>query len=521
MEGGYTNTFVLCVIMCVFAGSFQYGYNISGVNGPAEDIKARLYPKDCDVIAYINSTHDIVVNNANCTADLDLDEKEYVCRCDLETEDAALKEQDAKFAFAVSSFTIGGIVGSFSTGFLVSQLGRKKTQMLNCVVSIIAAVFYYLSYHFANSIMFIVARVLIGGVAGLATGVCPMYTVEISPINIRGSVGVVSQLFITIGLLTAQIISFPQIMGKPHLWGWFLSMTGLPAVLFLILSPKILESPRYTLLEKHDENQAELDLQKLRKGNVKDEFENLKNDQMEVPTDVKSKTVFELFTDKSVRWQIIIIIVCQMGQQLCGINAVFFYTNKIFKAAGFDQKTSTMISSLVGIENVLMTFVSMAVIEKLGRKSLQVYGYIIVTFFCVALTVCIQFLDASPVMPYLCVACVLGYIVGFAIGPAPVPWIWNSELFNQQWRGPAGSVACALNWTCTFLVGLFFPPLQNLMGAYVFIIFAGVSIFVLVFLIKFAPETKGKTFAEIEAEFNVLNGITPDEEAVQMKKEDS
>ena len=95
-------------------------------------------------------------------------------------------------------------------------------------------------------------------------------------------------------------------------------MIGLPAVLFLILSPKILESPRYTLLEKHDENQAELDLQKLRKGNVKDEFENLKNDQMEVPTDVKSKTVFELFTDKSVRWQIIIIIVCQMGQQLCG-----------------------------------------------------------------------------------------------------------------------------------------------------------------------------------------------------------
>ena len=162
----------------------------------------------------------------------------------------------------------------------------------------------------------------------------------------------------------------------------------------MILSPKIVESPRYTL-EKNDEVKAESDLQKLRKGNVKDEFEILKNDQADAPSDVKSKTVFELFTDKSVRWQIIIIIVCQMGQQLCGkiynwlkywlmlflgINAVFFYTNKIFKAAGFDQKTATMISALVGIENVLMTFVSMAVIEKLGRKSLQIYGYAIVTF---------------------------------------------------------------------------------------------------------------------------------------------
>ena len=81
------------------------------------------------------------------------------------------------------------------------------------------------------------------------------------------------------------------------------------------------------------------------------------------------------------------------------------------------------------------------------------------------------------------------------------------------------AVSCALNWTSTFLVGKFFPPLQNAMGAYVFIIFAGVAAFVTVFLIKFAPETKGKSFEEIEAEFEKMNGVK-NEEATPMKSDE-
>ena len=101
-------------------------------------------------------------------------------------------------------------------------------------------------------------------------------------------------------------------------------------------------------------------------------------------------TVIQLFTDidqsdKTVRWQI--IIVSQMGEQLCGIKAVFFYTNKIFAAAGFSNETSTMISALVGLENVIMTFVSMALVDKMDRKSLQVYGFIIIIFLLVTSTI--------------------------------------------------------------------------------------------------------------------------------------
>ena len=98
-----------------------------------------------------------------------------------------------------------------------------------------------------------------------------MYAIEIANQNLRGVVGVLCQLFITIGILSAQIIAFPQIMGKPELWGWLMSLTAVPAILWLILSPLLVETPRYTLIEKHMEDQARKDLVKLRGTDVIDE----------------------------------------------------------------------------------------------------------------------------------------------------------------------------------------------------------------------------------------------------------
>lgn len=506
-ETKYTGTFVLSILMCVFAGSFQYGYNISGMNGTARFIKERVYPKNCDKHVYENATStEILAQTCEGSSD-----NSTVCRCDVIEDEAATIGQETAFAFAVSVFTVGGIIGSFSTGFLVTKFGRKKTQMINMFLSISAAVCYYLSYQLANSYMLILARIIIGAFAGLATGVCPLYALELSPASIRGAVGVLPQLFITIGLLSAQLIAFPQVMGKPELWGIFFALTGVPAVLWLICSPKMVETPRFTLLERGDRDTAERDLKKIRGSDVKEELDEMEASKSDQSDNVEQMSVLELFTNKSVRWQITIIIVSQMAQQLSGINAVFFYTNDIFNAAGFSAETSTMISALVGLENVFMTFVSMVLMDRMGRKSLQVYGYAIMTFFCVSMTICLNMLDKSSIMPYLCIGCVLGYIIGFAIGPGPVPWIWNSEFFNQSARGAAGSVSCALNWTATFIVGLGFPIVQRMVGPYVFIFFATVTSLTGVFLAKFAPETKGKSFSQIEAEFAKLNGIESEE----------
>ena len=176
--------------------------------------------------------------------------------------------------------------------------------------------------------MLIIARIIIGAFAGLATGVCPLFALELSPASIRGAVGVLPQLFITIGLLSAQLIAFPQVMGKAHLWGYFFALTGIPAALWLILSPKMVETPRYTLLERGDREQAESDLRKLRGSDVKEELDEMEDSKSSQTDNTEQMSVGQLFTNKSVRWQITIIIVSQMAQQLSGLilTRISFFT---------------------------------------------------------------------------------------------------------------------------------------------------------------------------------------------------
>ena len=126
----------------------QYGFNISGVNGTARFIKERVYPKDCVRHLYANETSTEIL--ASTCDEASTDNVTEVCRCDVEEDKVATAAQTQAFAFAVSVFTVGGIIGSFSTGFLVTKFGRKKTQMINMFLSLTAAVFYYLSYHFAR-----------------------------------------------------------------------------------------------------------------------------------------------------------------------------------------------------------------------------------------------------------------------------------------------------------------------------------------------------------------------------------
>ena len=104
-------------------------------------------------------------------------------------------------------------------------------------------------------------------------------------------------------------------------------------MLWLVLSSKIIESPRYTLLEKHDRKQAESDLQKIRSGNVEDELKELQEGQSNEKSDVKQMSVAQLFTDKTVRWQLIIVAVSQMGQQLCG---TYFLLSEVSKKYSFN-----------------------------------------------------------------------------------------------------------------------------------------------------------------------------------------
>lgn len=104
----------------------------------------------------------------------------------------------------------------------------------------------------------------------------------------------------------------------------------------------------------------------------------------------------------------------------------------------------------------------MGVIEWAGRKSLLVWGFGMMIFWCIAMTVVLNLLYLGPVVSYLSIGCIIGYIIGFAIGPGPVPWLITAELFRQSARPAAFMVACLLNWFCNFLIGIGFPSVEVL-----------------------------------------------------------
>ena len=250
-----------------------------------------------------------------------------------------------------------------------------------------------------------------------------------------------------------------------------MALGSIPCIIWILYSPKMVESPRYTLIEKNNSEQAQEDLRKLRGvedvsaelAELEDEAAKLKAEQSE---DDDGMTVMELFKDPSLRWQLIIVCVAQMGQQLSGINAIFFYTNDIFNAAGFSLVFTTFIIFMMNLGRkhrqwfllslAWKTSQWLSSVSPLLKNSVEpdftlveiflwffckitTFGFYRTKFFsCAGMFLCLKYLKAASFVPYLSIVCILGYIVGFAVGPGPVPWIWNSEYFPQRARGPAG-----------------------------------------------------------------------------------
>ncbi|GJQ84965.1 hypothetical protein Trydic_g565 [Trypoxylus dichotomus] len=405
------------------------------------------------------------------------------------------------WSIITSIFCVGGMLGGASTGFVAERFGRKGGLLLNNILVVLAVIFEGTA-KVANSYeMIIVGRFLIGINSGLNAGLAPMYLNEISPVNLRGAIGSVYQLVITISILVAQILGLGSILGTAQLWPTLLVLTIVPAVFQLVTLPICPESPKYLLLSKNKEIEAQRSLTWLRgSGSVQDEMDEMRQ-EYEAAKLMPTITIKELVSSVALRIPLIISLVMMIAQQLSGINAVIFYSTQIFIGAGLTPQAATYATLAVGAINVLMTVVSLVLVEKAGRKTLLLVGFggmVIDTFL---LTIALQFAETSTVAKYLCVCLVIIFIILFATGPGSIPWFLVSELFSQSARPAATSLAVSINWIANFFVTIGFPTLQLAIGSYVFIIFTIILVLVTIFIYKKVPETKNKTMEEISAIF--------------------
>ncbi|NWV59561.1 GTR5 protein, partial [Malurus elegans] len=208
-------------------------------------------------------------------------------------------------------------------------------------------------------------------------------------------------------------------------------------------------------------------------------------------------SVLSLCTFRGLRWQLISIIVMMMGQQLSGVNGVFYYADRIFESAGVDSGSIQYVTVSIGAINVVMTLLAVFIVESLGRRILLLAGFVLCSASCALLTLALNLQNTVSWMSYLSIACVIVYIIGHAIGPSPIPAVMITEMFLQSSRPAAFMVGGSVHWLSNFTVGLVFLYMEAGLGPYSFLIFCAICLATLTYIFIVVPETKNKTFMEI------------------------
>lgn len=193
-------------------------------------------------------------------------------------------------------------------------------------------------------------------------------------------------------------------------------------------------------------------------------------------------------------------VILQLSQALSGINAVFFYSSKMFEKAGIPKEYIPYANIGTGVINVLATIVAISLIEKLGRRALVLYpmGVMVVVFAVLTALVQINESRNSATIGLITVIFILIFIVCFAVGLGPIPFLYGGEVCRQEARDSVQSLGLVTNYLGNILLSLFFPALNSIMGGYVFLIFLVVVLINLIILWTKMPETKQKTIEEIE-----------------------
>ena len=382
----------------------------------------------------------------------------------------------------VSSMLIGAIVGAGSSGPLADKLGRRRLVMLIAIVFIIGALILAAS---TNLALLIIGRLIIGLAVGGSMSTVPVYLSEMAPTEYRGSLGSLNQLMITIGILAAYLVNyaFADIEG----WRWMLGLAVVPSVILLVGIYFMPESPRW-LLENRNEEAAR-------------QVMKITYDDSEIDKELNAISESTWTVIKSPWLGRILIVGCIFAifQQFIGINAVIFYSSSIFAKAGLGEAASILGSVGIGTINVLVTIVAIFVVDKIDRKKLLVGGNIgmIASLLIMAILIWTIGIASSA---WIIIVCLSLFIVFFGISWGPVLWVMLPELFPMRARGAATGISALVLNIGTLIVSLFFPILSDALSTeWVFLIFAFI-------VIKFLPETRGRSLEEIEYELRERTG---------------
>lgn len=390
--------------------------------------------------------------------------------------------------WTVAIALIGTIIGSLGAGVVGQKLGGRETLRMTAVLYVISALGSAMAWSWPSLMVFR----FIGGLGiGASSVLGPVYIAELSPAKWRGRLVGAFQFNVVLGILVAYSSNYliRTLNLGTHEWRWQVGVAAIPALGFLILLFGIPRSPRWSASQ----------------GRIDEALEVLKlmgdPDPQRELTDIRDAlrqehaSAHEPVFRWKYRYPLFLAISIGAFNQLAGINAILYYLNDIFLAAGFSQISGDQQAIAIGFTNLIFTMVGMSVIDRLGRKTLLLIG--------AAGTACclgaVAWLFATNSHPGALVWLLITYIAFFALSQGAVIWVYIGEVFPNAVRSKGQGVGNCSHWTMNAIIALAFPVLVAEIGRSApFVFFAvmtGIQFLVVLFVY---PETKGQTLEDLQ-----------------------
>jgi SP family arabinose:H+ symporter-like MFS transporter len=397
-----------------------------------------------------------------------------------------------QLGLTVAIALIGTVIGSMSAGAIGQKFGGRDTLRAMAVLYVISA----LGSGLAWSWYALLAARLIGGLGiGGSSVLGPVYIAELAPAPWRGRMVGMFQVNIVIGILFAYFSNF--VIAQLHLgateWRWQLGIASLPAILFLIMLFGIPRSSRWLVTQDRiDEARQVLEL--MGSPNSWAEIKEIV-DSIHMERAHPSEPLFSW----KYRKPIFLATTIGMFNQLSGINAILYYLNDIFAAAGFGRVSGDLQAVAIGATNLVATLLAMTVIDKLGRKKLLLFGSVGTTV-CLAGVAYVFFVNSHQA---LLVWLLMAYIAFFAVSQGAVIWVYISEVFPTKVRSKGQSLGSSSHWIMNAVIAYTFPLLAKSSGAYPFVFFAAMMVLQFVVVLFAYPETKGVSLEQLQRQLRI------------------
>ena len=427
---------------------------------------------------------------------------------------AAFALDDAGLGFTVGSLLIGCFIGAFFAGTLADKMGRRNVMRIAALLFLGGALIQGFAHVHA---LFLIARIVGGMAVGAASVLSPAYISEVAPANIRGRMTTIQQIMIITGLTAAFFANYyltaaagastNKLWAGIEAWRWMYLMQAIPAAVFLLALLFIPESPRFLVAKGRDEQAMKVLGDLFGSSVASTRFDEIRasfsHDHRPRRADVLTPLGGNGFLGiRAIVWAGLLLAVFQ---QLVGINVIFYYGATLWQAAGFKESQSLLINIVSGGISILACFVTVGLVDKIGRKPLLLIGSAGMAIALFAMVYAFSrgtLVDGKLILPghngQIAVAAALAYSALFNISWGPVMWVMLGEMFPNQIRGSALAVCGFAQWFANYLVAQSFPIMLSKLGLTVTYSFYAVCSVISFFLVqKFIHETKGKELEEM------------------------